>query len=160
MKKIMLGLLAGLVLFGGVATIAEAKTKVKVYLGVPYYDYQVAPDYLYDENYGWYEPDYQSTYQPAYQPAYHTDNRDKLVCLVTFFRRSQVAGGADANVERARVLPLRVARRLDRPNDHNRIFVYGSNQKTRQTCRYLNNLNNDLFAYKKYKQVVFLDIFL
>ena len=52
MKKIMLGLLAGLLLFGGVSTIAEAKTNVKVYLGVPYYDYQVAPDYLYDENRG------------------------------------------------------------------------------------------------------------
>ena len=59
-----------------------------------------------------------------------------------FFRRDQVSAGADANVDRAQFLPLRVARRLDGPNDRNRIFAYGSNQKTRQTCRYLNNLNN------------------
>lgn len=64
------------------------------------------------------------------------------VCLVTFFKRSQVAGGADANVERARVLPRREAERRDGPNDRNRIFDYGSNRQTRETCRYLNNINN------------------
>ena len=118
MKKLMLGLLAGLTLFGGVSTIAGAKTSVQVYLG-------------------------EQAYQSPYQPAYHTDNREKLVCLVTFFRKSQVGGGADANVESARVLPLRVARRLDRPYDRNRIFDYGSNRQTIRTCRYLNNLHNE-----------------
>lgn len=28
------------------------------------------------------------------------------------------------------------------PNDRNRIFVYGSNQETRETCRYLDGINN------------------
>lgn len=63
------------------------------------------------------------------------------VCLVTFFRRSQVEAGADANVQRAQVLPRRQAQRIDGPNDRRRIFDYGSNRQTRETCRYLNNLN-------------------
>ena len=65
-----------------------------------------------------------------------------LVCLVTFFDRSQVAGGADANVEEARVLPRSVAARRVASNDRNRIFEYGSAQKTNDTCQYLNGLNN------------------
>lgn len=63
------------------------------------------------------------------------------VCLVTFFNRSQVAAGADANVQRARILPRRQAERIDGPNDRQRIFDYGSNAKTRETCRYLDRLN-------------------
>ena len=68
--------------------------------------------------------------------------RRDSVCLVTFFDRSQVSGGADADVERAQFLPRRVAESRDGPNDRNRIFEYGSYQKTRDTCRYLDNLNN------------------
>ena len=139
MKKIILGLVAALSLVAGFSAIAEAKTNFNLYLGVPYYDYQVAPDYLYDENQGWYQPDYQSTYQPAH---YTGGGVQRQVCLVTFFRRDQVRAGADINVQRARLLPLRAAQRLDRPNDRNRIFYYGSNRKTRDTCRYLNNLDN------------------
>lgn len=33
---------------------AQAKTSVKVYLGVPYYAYQVGPDYRFRPGYGWY----------------------------------------------------------------------------------------------------------
>ena len=69
-------------------------------------------------------------------------NRQQQVCLVTFFKRSQVSAGADATVQRAQLLPRRVAERLDRPNDRRRIFVYGNDRKTRQTCRYLDRLNN------------------
>ena len=135
MKKIILSLLAALALVAGLSVIAEAKTNFNLYLGVPYYDYQVAPDYLFEENQGWYQPDY--------QPAYHTGGgSQRQVCLVTFFRRDQVRAGADINVQRARLLPLRAAQRLDRPNDRNRIFYYGSNRKTRDTCRYLSGLNN------------------
>ena len=76
----------------------------------------------------------------------HQGNRggggEELVCLVSFFNRSQVNGGADGDVEQARILPRSVAEQLDGPNDRNRIFTYGSNQKTRQTCNYLDNLNN------------------
>jgi hypothetical protein len=64
------------------------------------------------------------------------------VCLVTFFDRSQVSGGADADVERAQLLPRSVAERGVAQNDRNRIFEYGSNQKTSDTCRYLNGINN------------------
>lgn len=71
-----------------------------------------------------------------------TGNDDQLVCLVTFFSPNQVEGGADADVERARILPSSEAQRLDRPGDRNRIFSYGSPQKTRETCRYLNGINN------------------
>ena len=67
---------------------------------------------------------------------------EELVCLVTFFERDQVQGGADADVERARILPRREAERRDRPNDRKRIFDYGSNRQTRETCRYLNGINN------------------
>jgi len=68
--------------------------------------------------------------------------RQEQVCLVTFFKRSQVAAGADVTVQRAQVLPLREAQRLDGPNDRRRIFDYGSNRQTRETCRYLHNINN------------------
>ena len=64
------------------------------------------------------------------------------VCLVTFFDRTQVAAGADANVEQARLLPRSVAERRVASNDRNRIFEYGNPQKTRDTCRYLDGLNN------------------
>ena len=139
MKKTICALLGALALVTGWSAIAEARTSFNLYLGVPYYDYQVSPDYLYDRNHGWYQPDY----QPEYQPAYHTGSgSQRQVCLVTFFRRDQVRAGADINVQRARLLPLRVAKRLDQPNDRNRIFYYGTNRKTRDTCRYLAGLNN------------------
>jgi hypothetical protein len=67
---------------------------------------------------------------------------EKLVCLVTFFDASQVAAGADANVESARVLPKSVAEAQDRPNDRRGIFDYGSDQQTISTCNYLDQLNN------------------
>jgi uncharacterized protein YgiM (DUF1202 family) len=65
----------------------------------------------------------------------------ELVCLVTFFERSQVAAGADADVQRAEVLPRREAEQRDRPNDRRAIFDYGTNQQNRETCRYLDRLN-------------------
>lgn len=68
------------------------------------------------------------------------NDRD-LVCLVTFFNRSQVAGGADADVQRAEVMSRRAAEQIDGPNDRRAIFDYGTNQQTRETCRYLDQLN-------------------
>ena len=64
------------------------------------------------------------------------------VCLVTFFDRSQVSGGADADVEQARLLPRSVAERRVASIERNRIFEYGSAQKTRDTCQNLNSVNN------------------
>ena len=64
-----------------------------------------------------------------------------LVCLVTFYNRGDVAGGADAGVQRAQVMSRAEAERRDRPNDRQAIYDYGTNQQTRETCRYLDNLN-------------------
>jgi uncharacterized protein YraI len=64
-----------------------------------------------------------------------------LVCLVTFYERSQVEAGADANVQRAQLMTRAQAEAVDRPNDRRRIFDYGSNAETRDTCRYLDRLN-------------------
>ena len=68
-------------------------------------------------------------------------DREKLVCYVTFFDASQVSAGADADVERAQVLPLSRAQAIDRPNDRSAIFDYGSNQQNISTCNYLDHLN-------------------
>lgn len=83
---------------------------------------------------GWYYDNRPRNYGNAY-------GQDQ-VCLVTFFKKSQVAAGANVNVERARIMTNRQAQRIDGPNDRHRIFDYGTNRKTRQTCRYLNNINN------------------
>jgi hypothetical protein len=52
MRKTLLGLIAAATLFGGMATVAEAK--VVIYFGLPYYSYQPGPDYLYYPYRGWY----------------------------------------------------------------------------------------------------------
>jgi hypothetical protein len=71
MKKTIIGLLAATALFGGLASVAEAK--VSIYLGgVPYYDYQVGPDYRYYDGRGWYR------YQPRYKFQY--GNRGRISC--------------------------------------------------------------------------------
>lgn len=64
-----------------------------------------------------------------------------LVCLVTFFNRGDVAGGADADVQSARVVSRAEAESIDRPNDRRGIFDYGTNRQTRETCDYLDRLN-------------------
>jgi hypothetical protein len=68
--------------------------------------------------------------------------RQDLVCLVTFFNRSQVEAGRDADVQRARVMTRSEAEARDRPNDRHAIFDYGTNRQTRETCQYLDSLNN------------------
>jgi hypothetical protein len=70
------------------------------------------------------------------------DGRAELVCLVTFFQRDQVEAGRDADVQRARVMSREEAEERDTPNDRQRIFDYGSNRQTRETCQYLDGLNN------------------
>lgn len=66
---------------------------------------------------------------------------EELVCLVTFFSADDVEAGADADVQSARVLPRSEAEDIDRPGDRRGIFDYGTDQKTIETCEYLNNLN-------------------
>jgi uncharacterized protein YraI len=73
----------------------------------------------------------------------HDDDqpREELVCLVTFFSADDVEAGADADVERARVLPRSEAEALDRPGDRRAIFDYGTDRQTTETCNYLDDLN-------------------
>lgn len=42
-----------------IPTVAEAKTRIGIYFGVPFYDAEIEDDYLYEPNYGWYAPEYQ-----------------------------------------------------------------------------------------------------
>jgi hypothetical protein len=58
MKNLLMALIvAAPVAFGlGGGNGAEASPNVKTYLGVPYYGYQVGPDYVYRKAYGWYRP--------------------------------------------------------------------------------------------------------
>ena len=46
MKKTIIGLLAATALFGGLASVADAKIVIQLG-GIPYYDYQMGPDYRY-----------------------------------------------------------------------------------------------------------------
>ena len=56
MKKYSLAAAFAATLAMGLPLEAEADTKVKVYLGMPHYGYQVGPDYRFRSGYGWYRP--------------------------------------------------------------------------------------------------------
>ncbi len=55
MKKIFLASAFAAAIAMGLPMAAEA-AKVKVYLGLPHYDYRVGPDYRFRDGYGWYRP--------------------------------------------------------------------------------------------------------
>ena len=54
MKSLFLAATAAVAMAFAMPTAAQAD--VKVYLGVPHYDYRVAPDWRFREGYGWYNP--------------------------------------------------------------------------------------------------------
>jgi hypothetical protein len=54
MKSLFLAAAAAAAMAFAMPTAAQAD--VKVYLGVPHYDYRVAPSWRYREGYGWYDP--------------------------------------------------------------------------------------------------------
>jgi hypothetical protein len=56
MKKLIFASAFAAALAMGLPMAAQADTKVKVYLGLPHYGYQVGPDYRFREGYGWYRP--------------------------------------------------------------------------------------------------------
>ncbi len=56
MKKMIIGLLAAAAIAGGMASVAEAKVNFRLYLGEPYYDHRMGPDYRYYSGRGWYRP--------------------------------------------------------------------------------------------------------
>jgi hypothetical protein len=56
MKAILLASAVAASLFVGLPSAAQADTKIRIYLGVPHYTYQVGPEYVYRRGYGWYRP--------------------------------------------------------------------------------------------------------
>jgi hypothetical protein len=56
MKKLLFASAFAAALALGLPMSAQADTKVKVYLGLPHYGYQVGPDYRFRDGYGWYRP--------------------------------------------------------------------------------------------------------
>ena len=70
MKKTIIALFAGVALFAGLSTAADAK--ITIYFGKPYHSYQYGPDYRFYEGRGWYQ------YQPGYQ--YQPVVRGRISC--------------------------------------------------------------------------------
>jgi hypothetical protein len=68
--------------------------------------------------------------------------REDLVCLVTYFDESDVARGDEDDVESAELMRRSEAEDIDRPRDRRDIFDYGSDRENRQSCEYLNSINN------------------
>lgn len=74
MIKPIAAMIAAGLLMGGTASLAEAKTSFHVYLGTPYYDSQIGPDYSYYPHRGWYRHEgtllgdrlYDDSYGPGY----------------------------------------------------------------------------------------------
>ena len=56
MKGFFLATAVAATLAFAMPTAASADTKVRVYLGMPHYGYQVGPDYRFRDGYGWYRP--------------------------------------------------------------------------------------------------------
>ena len=56
MYKTALALILAIPLLGASPQISNADVDFRIYLGVPHYTYQVAPDYRYRKAYGWYRP--------------------------------------------------------------------------------------------------------
>ena len=56
MKSLVLASAVAAVLAFAIPTAADAKTNVRIYLGMPHYSYQVGPDYRFRSGYGWYRP--------------------------------------------------------------------------------------------------------
>jgi hypothetical protein len=54
MRKSILALAALVPLCFGMTSIAEAKPKIVIHLGVPYYSYSLGPDYRFQPGRGWY----------------------------------------------------------------------------------------------------------
>lgn len=56
MKKFFIAAAFAATVAMGLPLAAEAHSKVKVYLGMSHYGYQVGPDYRFRSGYGWYRP--------------------------------------------------------------------------------------------------------
>ncbi len=63
MKTFIIAASVAAALVVGMVPTAEAKTTVRIFLGLPHYGYQVGPDYRYRRGYGWYRPGRAATAQ-------------------------------------------------------------------------------------------------
>ncbi|MDO8352214.1 MAG: hypothetical protein Q7T14_02020 [Aestuariivirga sp.] len=68
MKGLFLATAVAATLAFAMPTTADA-AKVKIYLNMPHYGYQVGPDYRFREGYGWYQ-----------DTRYYNNNRGRLSC--------------------------------------------------------------------------------
>jgi hypothetical protein len=75
MKSIILASAFAAALVFGLPPAAEAKTSVKIFLGFPHYSYQVGPDYVFRDGYGWYSPRYRKQARLSCGEAKRTVNR-------------------------------------------------------------------------------------
>ncbi len=127
MKKFFIGIVAAATFLGGVASVAEAKAKFELYLGVPYWNEQIAPNYQYYPNRGWYLDSGQYNDRPNYggRPNYGR----KMSCSQA---RRMVRNSGYRNVE-TRDCGGRIYMFSGRRNGQ-RVFVY-VNARTGQTWR-------------------------
>lgn len=70
MKRMMLAAAAMATLATMAFTAPPAEAKAYIYMGVPYYGYQVAPHWRYYGGRGWYDPYKYNYVQPMPGPAY------------------------------------------------------------------------------------------
>jgi hypothetical protein len=66
-------------LLGSLPAMADAE--FEVHAGVPFYSYQVEPDYRYYRGYGWYDADSYPDFQPAYDDDDEEDDNDEVVVV-------------------------------------------------------------------------------
>ena len=56
MKRLLLASALVVTAAFAMPSVADAKTSIGIYFGVPHYDYRVGPDYRWRDGYGWYRP--------------------------------------------------------------------------------------------------------
>lgn len=78
MKKTCLSLVLAALLTCATAGLAEAKASFNLYLGVPYWNEQIAPNYRYYPNRGWYLDSGQYNDRPDYSE--RPNNGRKMSC--------------------------------------------------------------------------------
>ena len=79
MRTILFALAAAIPLLGGLAPAADAKVRLNIYLGVPYYDEQIGPDYRFRAGRGWYRDEFND--YPSYEDRRFYDRRiERLSC--------------------------------------------------------------------------------
>jgi hypothetical protein len=70
MKKLLVAASLALLALGAPAAVTPAKADVRVYFGVPFHPYRVAPGWRYYDGYGWYDYGRYGDFRPY----------DKLTC--------------------------------------------------------------------------------